>query len=220
VDGKSSCIWGNSSKRSGLPLLCLRESTKPGAVPIVSLPPALLEQLAPLAPLAAGRRGSELVFTSPSGGRIVHGTFWQKTWTPGVTAAHDSGLAMTPRIHDLRHTHASWLIHEGVPLLTITRRLGHASASTTEQVYGHLMPQALQDGADSVLGRDTFQSNSISVFRGVSGHRHIFSPNGRLAKGQIGQTFWFADAEAGRRPLRDVLLSGCVREVACGGSPG
>jgi integrase len=36
-----------------------------------------------------------------------------------------------------------------VPLFTISRRLGHTSTRTTEQVYGHLMPEALQTGADA-----------------------------------------------------------------------
>jgi integrase len=35
-------------------------------------------------------------------------------------------------------------------LFAVSRRLGHASVQTTEQVYGHLMPQALQDGADAI----------------------------------------------------------------------
>ncbi|WP_054010789.1 tyrosine-type recombinase/integrase [Arthrobacter sp. ERGS1:01] len=80
----------------------------------------------------------------------MHSTFWQKTWVPAIAAANDAGLAKTPRIHDLRHTHVSWPIHEGVPLFTISRRLGHTSTSTTEQVYGHLMPQALQEAADAM----------------------------------------------------------------------
>ncbi|MCC9069769.1 tyrosine-type recombinase/integrase [Arthrobacter cryoconiti] len=113
----------------------------------VSLPPVQVEQLTLL---IAGRGGSELVFVSESSGRIVHSTFWQKTWVPSVTAAHDAGLAKTPRIHDLRHTHASWLMQDRVSLFTISGRLGHASTRTTESIYGHLMPQALQDAADAV----------------------------------------------------------------------
>ena len=123
------------------------------------------------------------VFTSPSGGRIVHGTSWQKIWEPAKTGAHFTFLARAPRIHDLRHTHASWLIHEGVPLFTINRRLGHASASTTEQVYGHLVPQELQDAAASVLGRDTFQSNPISVFREGFGPQARFEPGTGVPQG-------------------------------------
>jgi len=42
------------------------------------------------------------------------------------------------------HTHASTLIRAGVDVLTISRRLGHSSASMTLDVYGHLM-----EGADA-----------------------------------------------------------------------
>ncbi|MFE5836384.1 hypothetical protein [Arthrobacter sp. NPDC056493] len=37
-----------------------------------------------------------------------------------------------------------------VSMFAISRRLGHAATRTTEEVYGHLMPQALQDGADAI----------------------------------------------------------------------
>lgn len=45
-----------------------------------------------------------------------------------------------PRInfHALRHTHASQLIAAGVDILTVSRRLGHASPTITLNVYGHL----------------------------------------------------------------------------------
>ncbi|WP_461186620.1 tyrosine-type recombinase/integrase [Arthrobacter sp. Z4-13] len=46
------------------------------------------------------------------------------------------GLTKTPRIHDLRHTHACWLLREGViSLFAISSRLGHASVRTTEQEF-------------------------------------------------------------------------------------
>lgn len=103
-----------------------------------------------LHPLLLGRAGSELLFTATQGTRIVHKPFWQHHWVPAVQSAQSNGLTKSPRIHDLRHTHASWLIQDRVmPLFSISRRLGHASVRTTEQVYGHLMPQALQDGADA-----------------------------------------------------------------------
>lgn len=44
------------------------------------------------------------------------------------------------RIHDLRHSHASHLIHIGVPILEVSRRLGHQSPNITLGVYGHLYP--------------------------------------------------------------------------------
>lgn len=103
-----------------------------------------------LHPLLPGRAGNDLLFTATQGTRIAHKPFWRHQWVPAVQTAQSNGLTKSPRIHDLRHTHAAWLIQDGaMPLFSISRRLGHASVRTTEQVYGHLMPQAIQDGADA-----------------------------------------------------------------------
>jgi integrase len=40
-------------------------------------------------------------------------------------------------LHTLRHTHASILLAEGVPLPAVARRLGHASPATTLRIYAH-----------------------------------------------------------------------------------
>ena len=45
---------------------------------------------------------------------------------------------MKVTLHALRHTHASSLIAAGVDVLTISRRLGHASPTITLGVYRHL----------------------------------------------------------------------------------
>lgn len=65
-------------------------------------------------------------------------------------------LTKTPRIHDLRHTHASWLIDANVPggLATVRDRLGHESITTTVDRYGHLLPdtqKAAAAAADAVF---------------------------------------------------------------------
>ena len=44
------------------------------------------------------------------------------------------------RIHDLRHSHASFLIEEGFSPLLIAQRLGHESVQTTLEIYAHLYP--------------------------------------------------------------------------------
>lgn len=44
------------------------------------------------------------------------------------------------RIHDLRHSHASMLIQQGVAPLVIRDRLGHKSIQTTLDIYSHLYP--------------------------------------------------------------------------------
>lgn len=48
------------------------------------------------------------------------------------------------RIHDLRHTCASWLLGAGVPLSYVQAHLGHESITTTVGTYGHLLPAARQ----------------------------------------------------------------------------
>ena len=53
----------------------------------------------------------------------------------GVHLARPGGVTL----HSLRHTHASMWIAAGVDLLTVSRRLGHASPSGTLEVYGHLV---------------------------------------------------------------------------------
>ncbi|ENH96900.1 phage integrase [Gracilibacillus halophilus YIM-C55.5] len=44
------------------------------------------------------------------------------------------------RIHDLRHSHASYLINQGNDIQIVSKRLGHANTSTTYDIYAHLYP--------------------------------------------------------------------------------
>lgn len=54
----------------------------------------------------------------------------------------------TVSFHAFRHSHASALIRAGVDILTISRRLGHADASITLNIYGHLI-----EGADAAAAK-------------------------------------------------------------------
>jgi integrase len=47
-------------------------------------------------------------------------------------------LGLRLSLHSLRHFHASCLIADGIDILKISRRLGHAHPSMTLNVYGHL----------------------------------------------------------------------------------
>jgi integrase len=78
----------------------------------------------------------EFVFTNSDRGPINADSFRCNVWLPAVAK---SGLPKhrQPRIHDLRHTHASWLIDAGVSLPAIQKRLGHANVMTTLTMYGH-----------------------------------------------------------------------------------
>lgn len=46
------------------------------------------------------------------------------------------------RFHDLRHTAASILLNNKIPVLDVSRMLGHAKPSITLNTYGHLMPNS------------------------------------------------------------------------------
>ena len=61
-----------------------------------------------------------------------------------------------PRVpfHALRHTHASALIAAGHDVVTISRRLGHKSPTTTLRIYAHLFnrgDEAVADAIDAVM---------------------------------------------------------------------
>jgi len=51
------------------------------------------------------------------------------------------------RFHDLRHTSATLLLNNGVPVLIVSKRLGHSKPSTTMDVYGHVMPGKQEEAA-------------------------------------------------------------------------
>lgn len=52
------------------------------------------------------------------------------------------------RIHDLRHSHASFLIDQCVDPVLIQARLGHEKIETTISIYGHLYPNKQMKIAD------------------------------------------------------------------------
>ncbi len=51
------------------------------------------------------------------------------------------------RFHDLRHTAASLMLNYGVPVIVVSRRLGHSKPSITLDVYGHLIPGMQEEAA-------------------------------------------------------------------------
>ncbi|HNX29713.1 MAG TPA: tyrosine-type recombinase/integrase [Syntrophomonadaceae bacterium] len=54
------------------------------------------------------------------------------------------------RFHDLRHTHATILLSQGVNLKVVQERLGHESISTTGDIYSHVTP-SMQNEAVNAL---------------------------------------------------------------------
>jgi site-specific recombinase XerD len=54
------------------------------------------------------------------------------------------------RIHDLRHTFASWLVMQGVSIYVVKELLGHASITQTE-IYAHLAPSQAHDAVQRLV---------------------------------------------------------------------
>lgn len=71
--------------------------------------------------------------------------------------AKESGVKKI-RVHDLRHSHVSYLINLGVEPLDIAQRLGHEKIQTTLQTYGHLYPNKSRGIAD-IMNEDYISRN-------------------------------------------------------------
>ena len=77
-------------------------------------------------------------------GELIRPRNLTKSWSRARAAMKLPAVSF----HAFRHSHASMLIRAGVDILTVSRRLGHANASITLNVYGHLI-----EGADAAAAR-------------------------------------------------------------------
>ncbi len=122
-----------------------------------SLPDELVDVLLRL---LAAKRPDELLFTNTVGQWLSSSRCCTSTWTPALDAARHPvadgtadpdapRLTKRPRVHDLRHTHASWILAAGTDLLVLQRRLGRESITTTTETYAHLMPDQQKAAADA-----------------------------------------------------------------------
>lgn len=85
----------------------------------------------------------DLVFCNENGLPLNPENLIKREFLPALDRA---GLRRI-RFHDLRHTFASLLISQGENIKFIQSQLGHASAKTTLDRYGHLMPNLENDAA-------------------------------------------------------------------------
>lgn len=84
--------------------------------------------------LGAGKLDPDgLVFPANIEGKPFNPHVFSLEW---ATLAERNGIAVS--LHALRHTHASQLIAAGVDVVTVSKRLGHASPNVTLRVYAHM----------------------------------------------------------------------------------
>ncbi|WP_286903151.1 tyrosine-type recombinase/integrase [Vreelandella sedimenti] len=121
---------------------------------------------------------SEWVFAKADGERLGN-------LRNGFNTACSAARIANFRIHDLRHTCASWMVSQGVPLLDVKDVLGHSTVKMTEK-YAHLAPHRARD-AVNMLGNRTTGSTPAEVAKQrqtQSGHseRPVHSIEGLLGR--------------------------------------
>jgi len=89
---------------------------------------------------------NDWIFTSSTGSPIDASHFRSRIYN---LALQKTGLRKI-RIHDLRHTYASFLIQAGESLAYIRDQLGHHSIKVTVDIYGHLAPEGNKDAVDGL----------------------------------------------------------------------
>lgn len=112
------------------------KNNQPRSVPLTNRVEALLRGLR-----GDGKPARRWVFT-------YDGTRWRQPHGTWKTACKNAGLSDVV-MHDLRHTFASRLVMRGVPLMHVSKLLGHADIRMTMR-YAHLAPESL-DGAIDAL---------------------------------------------------------------------
>jgi len=133
----------------------IEKDTKTHSVRRVALDPSSVEELlahrerctARLKLCSADMDPSAYVFS-----RTVDGS---KPWPPNdVTHAfiqlRDRLGLRTVRLHDLRHFAATRLLGAGIPVRTVSGRLGHANAATTLGVYAHFLAESDREAANTL----------------------------------------------------------------------
>ncbi len=108
----------------------------------------LVEGLGPIVDRwAAGKGPADWLFSAPAGGPLRESN-WKRSigWTAATAAIGVPNL----RVHDLRHTAASVWLGSGADPKVVQAVLGHATASMTMDLYGHLVADNLWTAAAKV----------------------------------------------------------------------
>jgi integrase len=126
----------------------------------VALPPFLVELLRTHLSDGVGRASESLVFSSRTGAPVRYSTFRRAAWEPALESTGLTGV--TP--HDLRASHASWLIDAGASVLDVAARLGHAAGTVTTRHYARVLP-----GRDAEVAQLLIQSGTDVARRPIRG---------------------------------------------------
>jgi len=84
----------------------------------------------------------DLVFTNPDGTQLLPASVTHAF----IKIIRRLGLKGV-RFHDLRHTHATLLLRQGVNIKALQERLGHSTITTTLDIYAHVTPGMQKEAA-------------------------------------------------------------------------
>ena len=95
--------------------------------------------------LGPGFNDNDLVFPEPDG----------QPWAPNKLSSAFAALIRRAklkgfRFHDLRHTHATHLLKQGVHPKIVSERLGHSTVAITLDTYSHVLPGLQKDAAQRI----------------------------------------------------------------------
>jgi integrase len=121
--------------------------TKTYAERRLTLDPATLAELDAHASLRGGLKMDQFIFTHDPEGM----TPWRPDYATLAFARLAARLGIAEiRLHDLRHFAATTMLLNGIDVRTAAGRLGHASASTTLDVYAHYSQPADLRASDTL----------------------------------------------------------------------
>lgn len=149
VDLDNSVVWINKSleqTKEGLRI----KSTKNRKAREVFLPGSTVEMLRAHRDRQTRNRqllGSDyrtdlnLVFANPAG------DYWKPDTVSSAASAIARRAGLPGATHIFRHSHGSQLLAAGVPMPTVSKRLGHSSTHVTAQIYAHSFRREDQEAA-------------------------------------------------------------------------
>lgn len=97
--------------------------------------------------LGAAWHDHGLVFPTSIGTPFSIPSFTSDYFKPALVKAE---LLTTYRLYDLRHTHATMLLSQGVNPKVVAERLGHSTIVLTLDTYSHVLPDMQKDAADRI----------------------------------------------------------------------
>jgi len=149
VDLKARTLAVNQAVEQTRAVLSIKAPKTPKSRRLIHLPPLTVEALVrhraaqaeQRLRLGAAWQDEDLVVAGPDG-RVVIPDHLTKFFGRRVRA-----LGMRLRFHDLRHTHATQLLRQGVHPKIVSERLGHSTVAITLDTYSHVLPGMGEDAA-------------------------------------------------------------------------